>query len=300
MRWSVARLYVPHRRNYIAMGDPLSNTHGIPSTDKRQPFLYHSVTVDRKVQMMGGIDHVLPAATISAVRLFGMDGTAHDRWHTFARAISGRREALALTQREVYAAGGPSPTTLVRWETGEEPDNPPRAKSLARLDSALRWPGGTSKKLLDGDLIAEDAIQLPTSSGSYKSGGDEPDPTSLESALDPTRVITDLSGRILRYLMASTSIHGIEPALAEEGQELTELVSEYYITLLLERYGGPDRELPDTIGSVVIPALTAPEPPQGSPEHHRWSYRRWLAGVSFPSDSAQDFQQYWDAKHGRI
>lgn len=250
--------------------------------------------------MMKVNGHAPLAATISAVRLFGMDGSTHDRWHTFARAISGRREALALTQREVYAAGGPSPTTLVRWETGEEPENPPRAKSLARLDASLRWPNGTSRKLLDGDLIAEDAIQLPSRSGSGSPLGGDGDPTSLESALDPTRVITDLSGRILRYLMASTSIDGIDPSLAEEGEELAELVSEYYITLLLERYGGPDRELPDTIGSVVIPALTAPEPAQGSPEHQRWSYRRWLAGVSFPNDSARDFQQYWDTKHGRI
>jgi hypothetical protein len=250
--------------------------------------------------MMKVNGHAPLAATISAVRLFGMDGSTHDRWHTFARAISGRREALALTQREVYAAGGPSPTTLVRWETGEEPENPPRAKSLARLDASLRWPNGTSRKLLDGDLIAEDAIQLPPRSGSGSPLGGDGDPTSLESALDPTRVITDLSGRILRYLMASTSIDGIDPSLAEEGEELAELVSEYYITLLLERYGGPDRELPDTIGSVVIPALTAPEPAQGSPEHQRWSYRRWLAGVSFPNDSARDFQQYWDTKNGRI
>lgn len=233
-------------------------------------------------------------AAISAVKLFGMDRSDEDRWGTFARVLSKRRESLDLTQREVYAAGGPSPTTQVRWESGEVPSSQPRPRILMKLDAALRWPAGTAKKVLDGELAAEEAIHLPQ-------GPDRvTDPGSLEAALDPSRLVTELAARILRYIMATRSMPTIAPELAEEGDALTEQVSEHYATLLLERHGGPDQQIPDEIANLLFPTLTSPEPARGTPEHHRWAYRRWLAGVSFPDEHASDFQAYWDSRtYGR-
>lgn len=227
--------------------------------------------------------------TISAVKLFGMDGSEADHRKGFARVLQARRKALGLTQREVYSAGGPSPATLVRWEKGDGLTTPPRPTALNRLDPALRWPDGMARKLLYGEVSEEEALHArPTAS----EGG--PD-TSVSEALDPNRLVADLSARLMRYIMATMSIDGIDDALAAEGEALTEIVSEHYVTLLLQEHGGPGRTLPDDISNIVLPTLTAPEPPRGTPEHRRWAYRRWLAGVPFPHNDIAEFQRHWDS-----
>ncbi len=244
---------------------------------------------------MENLPPVRPAVTISAVRLFGMDGSDSDRRSTFARVLEARRRALGLTQRDVYAAGGPSPATLVRWESGDGLTTPPRPTALNRLDGALRWNPGTARKLLTGEISGEEALH------SRPVTDEVPGETSVDVALDPNRLITEYSARMMRYIMATMSIEGIDPALVAEGEALTEIASEHYVTLLLQQHGGPGRTLPDDISHIVLPTLSAPEPERGSVQHRRWAYRRWLAGVPFPDEDAQEFQRYWDTmNYGRI
>lgn len=243
---------------------------------------------------MDGHDMAIPARIIPAVRVFGMSGSGSDRLSAFSHVLGARRQALGLTQRDVYAAGGPSPATLVRWEKGDDLSTPPRPSALDRLDGALRWAPGTTRKLLSGEISGEEALHSkPVVNG-------EADESSVSAALDPNRLASELSARMMRYVMDTLSVDGISPALAAEGEELTQVISEHYVTLLLQEHGGPGRTLPDDISNIVLPALRGPEPPRGTSEHHRWAYRRWLAGISFPDDGeSEQFQSYWDSMNYR-
>ncbi|MGP9725278.1 helix-turn-helix domain-containing protein [Corynebacterium sp. AOP40-9SA-29] len=226
-----------------------------------------------------------------------MDGSDSDRRSTFARVLTARRNALGLTQRDVYAAGGPTPATLIRWERGADSDvPPPRPTALERLDGPLRWDPGTALKLYKGEINAEETLyRTPV-----------PDDSSSESAifqaLDLSYIVMNQTGLIIQYISATLGIEGIDPALKERGSELKEEVLELYTTLMLHHFGGPGQTLPNNIGPLLTPALDAEEPPKGTPEHHRWAYRRWLAGEPFGSDGEEEvFRKYWEStKYGRI
>lgn len=66
------------------------------------------------------------------------------------RAVLARREELDLSQLDVWAAGGPSNTTLTKiegWEPGE-PEPTLSRPTFRKLDKALRWVPGSARAAL--------------------------------------------------------------------------------------------------------------------------------------------------------
>lgn len=77
-----------------------------------------------------------------------------------ADAVKARRITLGMRQHDLEAHGGPSHGTVRRIEriTGPITLLP---GTVAALDRALAWPGGTVQRILDGDLDAAAAAALP-------------------------------------------------------------------------------------------------------------------------------------------
>jgi transcriptional regulator with XRE-family HTH domain len=211
------------------------------------------------------------------------------RWETFSWLIRERRGRLGYSQREVYNRGGPSPVTLVQLENPEHEAPRPSQKTLARIDHALQWSSGTAGKVLDGLLDPEDALAARVA---------RPDDTdaAIEQSLDPGRIILDYGGELISYIMAVSEVPEIDEGVRRHGQELNNILADFYITALLEQNGGPGKPLSDPLRASILPALTAPEPVKGTQEHHRWAYRRWLAGLQCDAEDAERFARYWESR----
>lgn len=65
-----------------------------------------------------------------------------------AKHVLARREALDLTQLDVWNAGGPSNSTLTAIESARPPA--PSRSTLRKLDHALRWTEGSARAALSG------------------------------------------------------------------------------------------------------------------------------------------------------
>lgn len=89
-----------------------------------------------------------------------------------AAAVLARREELDLTQKAVYADGGPSDTTLSKIEAGTHPVSP---STLRKLDKGLQWERGSARRIFKGEgdavpLGSEPAV--PHNAGMTYSPGD--------------------------------------------------------------------------------------------------------------------------------
>lgn len=84
-----------------------------------------------------------------------------DDLHRLGKAVRDRRLALdGLTQAQVADRGGPSTETLRLIENARQLRFGER--TLLRLDRALDWPAGTSKKILEGVAINDAEDGAPT------------------------------------------------------------------------------------------------------------------------------------------
>lgn len=72
-----------------------------------------------------------------------------DRLTAFGAALKARRDELGLTQGEVAEAAQIESTSVSRYERGKGGE--PTARKLRALDTALRWPPGTTARLLRGE-----------------------------------------------------------------------------------------------------------------------------------------------------
>lgn len=232
---------------------------------------------------------VYPEAIVRLVSMTSGEGTGG--WFALADAVKRRRGNLGMSQRDVYACGGPSPATVMKIENTDGTGPKPGPKTLARLDHALQWMSGTAQRVLGGALSPDLAVAA-RSRASTESG------TDLEAALDPARMIIDHGGEIISYLLSVGQLTELPESVRLQGQELTSILSDFYVTMLLEKYGGPGQDLPEHIRASILPALTAPEPAADTPDYYRWAYRRWLAGLNFRDADATMFSMYWNSKHG--
>lgn len=235
--------------------------------------------------------HVFPVHTEAIVKLVAMTTNAEGGgWFAFADAVKRRRGSLGLSQRDVYTYGGPSPATLMKVENTDGTGPRPGPKTLARFDHALQWSSGTAYRVFEGQLSPDAAVAARTRATSNTG-------TDVEAALDPARMIIDYGGEIISYLMSVSTISELPDSVRQHGEELTNVLSDFYVTMLLERFGGPGKELPDHIRASILPALTAPEPARETPDYYRWAYRRWLAGLNSNESDTNLFSLYWDKKH---
>ena len=70
-----------------------------------------------------------------------------DRLDEIARL---RMKQMGLTQAAVQAKGGPSPAWMRSLTNQEGPPSVRHVPHLAKLDQALLWPDGTSRRLVEG------------------------------------------------------------------------------------------------------------------------------------------------------
>lgn len=70
-----------------------------------------------------------------------------------AEAIRERRSELGLRQEDLKDLGGPSAETVSNYESGDIPVNP-QDRTLAGVDTALRWQLGSSRSILNGGAPA--------------------------------------------------------------------------------------------------------------------------------------------------
>lgn len=209
-----------------------------------------------------------------------------DQYDALATAVRQRRDYLCLSQRSIYAAGGPSPATLNKIENPSG-DDPASARTLEKLDSVLQWEPGTSRRVLAGEITVEDATQQ-----SRSTVPEAHDSTS--DPLSPWSFILTLSQDTINYILDTYNLPDVPPSLHARGEKLVQQLSDHYTTMLLETYGGPNRTTPPLIQATIGGSLTADEPPSDSAEHERWLYRRWLIGMPVNDPQAERrFRRHW-------
>ncbi|MFC3453978.1 helix-turn-helix domain-containing protein [Amycolatopsis speibonae] len=80
----------------------------------------------------------------------------------FGDAVRARRLELNLTQDDVVDLDGPSLGTQRSIENAHAASY--QSKTLQSIDRVLRWKPGTSSKLLRGELVALESVEVPSSS----------------------------------------------------------------------------------------------------------------------------------------
>lgn len=218
------------------------------------------------------------------------DETTSDQELSFGETIKARRRALDLSQDNVYAAGGPSPTTLVRWERGDPLDHDPRPRILRRLDTALRWSSGTAFELYHGTITPDEALR-ERGTDSSTDGRD-----SIDAVLDPSNLVEQHGHRLtalIRKLIDRDNLADEQDAGAR--LLLTDLAQHSMISTL-EKYDDGD-ELPEYLPTLVLAVHGADRPSPGTPQHDRWRYLMWLAGEATDPQDIERFQRHRALRH---
>jgi len=98
-------------------------------------------------------------------------------WERVAEAVRRRREYLGMTQLDVAAAGGPSIDRIQAIESARTDRY--SARTLARMESALRLASGSIRALADGREVTLKVTAEPEPSRPEPT---EPTPTNAELA----------------------------------------------------------------------------------------------------------------------
>ena len=103
--------------------------------------------------------------------------TTRESQARLAKAIRERMSQLGLRgPSDVYAAGGPAPTTLREMLRAEDPDAPDQFRewwpqSLLKIDAAMKWaPNSARNVLAGGEPQLRPATAVDTTSGTAAAG----------------------------------------------------------------------------------------------------------------------------------
>lgn len=94
-------------------------------------------------------------------------------WERLWRLSEARRKALHLTQAGIQAADGPSVSWMSKLRHKDEEPGPRHAASLEQLDAALRWPAGTSLRVVTENFSTWDPDNLEDFEQDLVNGADE-------------------------------------------------------------------------------------------------------------------------------
>lgn len=193
-----------------------------------------------------------------------------DALERLAEAVGRRRAELGLTYASVAAAGGPSPATMRRIEHPTASTAMPRARSLGRLDAALRWERGSAAGVLAGrePVVAAGRAGGLVDAAVVAAASFLPGRLSLDIPVIE-RVVT--AGAAVQARINEGNVDDIAvllgPLLAA-----TREVASAYATALIERQqrgvrlpGDVSRAIDDRLRSTPVADLDQ-------------VYRRWLAG----------------------
>ena len=206
-----------------------------------------------------------------------------------------RRNDLGLSRDQVAKRGGPSDTTLVRIEMPTAQTSLPKRGTLDRLDIGLSWVSGSAEAALRGEAPTPLSDPPASSSGS---GLDEL--TWVELRMETLWVIVSAISKIPAELQVTD--------WARQLQAAASALMAAHTTEVLERAGGPGRDLPPIFHQTYLPFLAESAPPPADAatalELSEWEerlYRRWLAGLEIPDGGPTDprvarFRERWHAK----
>jgi len=210
--------------------------------------------------------------------LAGKVGAVTDERARFAQIVAERRRLLGLTLDELQAAGGPSDVTTGKIEKGAIAS--PSARTLRRLDHALRWAEGSAARAFGGG----DPTPIEDLPSAHRSG-----PSAVAADTDSVtlslNVVNDLSDIAKRYEQLAGGID--DPELSAQLMTVnTDLdlvvdrILRAWLIAQLERRAAPDGPLQrDPMVEMLIGDYLnrTPEPP--TPEDaHDLLYLRWLTG----------------------
>ncbi|MFC9894034.1 helix-turn-helix domain-containing protein [Nocardia sp. NPDC127579] len=215
------------------------------------------------------------------------------RQKRFGRIIRERRDELGLTQMQIGDLGGPSAPTIRKIEEGTDSIS---VHTLNKLDVPLRWLPGSAARTYAGGT--------PTAREDTSEGGDE----SVVAGPDSIRFdIADLTGLLastgrLNDAVEDTGVteSAVLSAVAEMNRVVSRL-SARYATVMLERNGGPGRDLHPLVAMAFSHLLEIPAEVNDPDEVRERRYRRWLAGRSADVDAATEarFHARWVAANAR-
>lgn len=209
------------------------------------------------------------------------------RQKRFGRIIKERRDELGLTQIQIGDLGGPSAPTIRKIEDGDAAIS---VNTLNKLDAPLRWlPGSAARTYAGGTPTAEETVIQPA--GESVVAG--PDSIRFELA-DLTRLLA-AAGRLND---AVERLRISEPHMAAAVGELNQVVSRLsarYATAMLERNGGPGRQLHPLVEMAFAHLLEVPAESADPAELEERRYRRWLADRAEDLDDATQarFRARW-------
>ncbi len=211
------------------------------------------------------------------------------RQKRFGRIIKERRDELGLTQLQIGDLGGPSAPTIRKIEDGEATIS---MQTLNKLDAPLRWlPGSAARTYAGGVPAADEPANGERGAGDSVVAG--PDAIRFE--------ISDLTGLLAasgRLTDAVENGRTADPQVVSAIAELNRVVSKLsarYATAMLERNGGPGRQLHPLVEMAFAHLLAVPAEVSDSGELQERRYRRWLAGRSEDIDAATEarFRARW-------
>jgi len=226
----------------------------------------------------------------------------------FGALVAARRSELGrLSRDDVHAAGGPSDTTLARLENPDSQMPPPRKATFPKLDLGLQWvPGSAARAWAGGDPVGLEQAELANTE-SAPAEGPEGNPLTFRQV----QVDVDLIQRLfaandtcLQFFASPELPESVRDSAGRAKQELGVAVAGLfaaYATDVLERAGGPGRDLPGMIDVAFASALTAPPAATGT-EREDQLYRRWLAhrAADLDPDLPEKFTARWRAKMSQI
>ncbi|MCP2290045.1 helix-turn-helix domain-containing protein [Nocardia amikacinitolerans] len=211
------------------------------------------------------------------------------RQKRFGRIIKERRDELGLTQLQIGDLGGPSAPTIRKIEDGDAAIS---THTLNKLDAPLRWlPGSAARTYAGGSPAVREAASGEHATDESIVAG----PTSIRFDISDLTGLLAATGRLTDAVERGQTS---EPAVVEAISDLNRVVSRLsarYATVMLERNGGPGRQLHPLVEMAFSHLLEVPAEADDPTELEERRYRRWLAGRSenvSPATEAQ-FRARW-------
>ncbi|WP_405177979.1 helix-turn-helix domain-containing protein [Nocardia sp. NBC_01377] len=214
------------------------------------------------------------------------------RQKRFGRIIRERRDELGLTQIQIGDLGGPSAPTIRKIEDG---DSSISTHTLNKLDVPLRWRPGSAARAYAGGTPSEARNTDSAGNESIVSG-----PDSIRFELGDLTALLAASGRLNDAIERG---HTVEPHVVAAVGDLNGVVSRLsarYATVMLERNGGPGRQLHPLVEMAFQHLLEVPAEVSDPAELDERRYRRWLANRVTEIDAGTEarFRDRWSAANG--
>jgi transcriptional regulator with XRE-family HTH domain len=214
----------------------------------------------------------------------------------FGAIVAARRASLGRTRDRIAELGGPSDTTLANLEAGT--GRVPSPATLVKLDTALDWAPGSAARTLAGGEPTPLEEHEADSSTSLQVGSNEiavplPLLTELINQADAIAGLAqDADGD-------SVPLEALQSKLADLSTSVTRL-ARIPVIGMLERNGGPGREVPGILALALahhldMPADRADADPADFEER---LYLRWLAHrpVDIDDATAARFLERWSQR----